>query len=130
VHPRPVRIVERLEQDHLVAHVAERLDRREDQLRRPAADDHLRVRVVVDTFAPGDILRDAGVQGGDTGHAAVLIVAGAERADRRFLEEVGAVLVGEALGEVDGAVLLGEAGHLGEDGGAVAGEAAGEGGDG
>ena len=40
----------------------------------------------------------------------------ADRVDRRLLRELGTVEVGEALREVDRAVLVGEARHLGEDG--------------
>src|SRR5690606_12251949 len=66
------------------------------------------------------VLGDRPVELGDSVGPTVLVVAGTDRVDRRALDELGAVEVGEALAEVDGLVSDREAGHLGEDRGAEA----------
>jgi hypothetical protein len=66
------------------------------------------------------VLGDRGVERGQAEHAAVLVVTVLHGANGGLLDEVGAVEVGKALAEIDGAVLDRETGHLREDGGAEA----------
>ena len=112
---RLVGVVVRLEEDDLVARVADALDRREDRLGRARGHRDLRVGRVVEPPVAPVLRREGPVELGIAGHARVLAVARPDRGDRRLLRELRPVEVRKALGEIDRAVLVRQARHLGED---------------
>ena len=65
---------------------------------------------------------DGLAQGRDAGHRRVLVLALAHGAVQRLDQALGHGEIGEALAQVDGAVLDGELRHHGEDGGADLGQ--------
>jgi hypothetical protein len=109
---RAVVLVERLEDDHLVAGIDDPEQAGDHRLGRSAADRHLRVGVDRHAVAPRPVAGDGLAQdAGAPGHRILVHVAVDGPAGGRLdLGRRGEV--GEALREVDGAVALGEAGHL------------------
>ena len=122
LHRRHVAVVRRLEDDDLVAGMRERLDGREDRLRRAGRHGDLVDRVVAAPVQPQDLGRDRLAQRRHARHRRILVVPGAHRrgdeVDQRRVDRI----VGKALAEVDGAVLLGERRHHAEDRGARGGQ--------
>ena len=112
-----VRVVVRLEADHLVARLAEREDAGGDRLGGARGHHDLAVRVVLQAPEPALVGGDGRAQRRDARARRVLVVAGAQRLGGRGQHLRRAVGVGEALAEVDRAGTHGERGHLGEDGG-------------
>ena len=125
---RRVGVVVRLERHDLVAHVDEREDGRRERLGGAGRDEHLGCRVDVDAVEPSLVRGDRLAQHGHADAGRVLVHAVGDRLTGGLEHLGGAVLVGEALAEVDGAGAGGQGAHLGEDRGgdrAVGGEQAG-----
>ena len=118
---RGVGVVVRLEGDDVAPGLAQREQRRGDGLGGARGDEHLGVGVVLERpyhFAWCAAIACA--QLGDAEPGRVLVVTGADGGDRGVEHLGGAVLVGEALAQVDRAGGDGQRRHLGEDRGAEA----------
>ncbi len=96
-----VLVVERLEGEHLVALVDEGEHGRGDRLGRAGGDQHLAVRVETDSVEAPLVLGDGRAQRGDAGRRRVLVDARGDRRTRGLEHLGGAVVVGEALAQVD-----------------------------
>ncbi|CVN05269.1 Uncharacterised protein [Streptococcus pneumoniae] len=118
-----VRVVERLDRDDLVARAHERQDRRGDALGGTRGDHGLRGGVLRHAPVAPAVLRDGLPQHGVARAGGVLVGARQHGVGRQAQQRVGAVGVGEALAEVHGPVLDGEARHRLEHGGHGAGVA-------
>ena len=106
---RPVVLVPGLEQHDLVAGVQQRERHRDQGLGGPAGDAHLGVGIDRPArVRPRGLLRDRGPQRGGAERHRVLVVVGVDRGARGRLQLRRAREVGEALAEVDRAVLGGE----------------------
>ena len=96
---------------------AQRQDGRGDGLGGARGDQHLAVGVPAQAVAALLVLGDRLPQRQDARAGRVLVGARGDRVRGGPCDGDGAVDVGEALAEVDGAGAGGEHGHLGEDGG-------------
>ena len=110
-----VRVVVRLQRDHLVARFDERQQRRGDGLGRTRGDQDLGGRVDLDPVVPPLVVRDRVPQLRDAAAGRVLVRAGADRADGVLEQRVRAVGVRETLAQVHRTGPDRERGHLGED---------------
>ncbi len=119
-----VAVVKGLEEHDLVARVAEAEQGGEDHFGGAAADGDAELGVVVEAVGEATAAGEGGAQLGHAGRGRVLAAARFDRGDRRPLDELGAVEIGEALRQIDGPGLVGEPGHFGEDCRAEAGELA------
>jgi hypothetical protein len=113
-----VAVVEGLDEDDLVARIQQAQQRGRDGLGGAAGDEHLGERIVGGAVQAGLALGQRRDQLGVAHGPRVLVVALTQGAHHRVYDLRRTIEVREALGEVDGAVLLGQAGHLAEDGGA------------
>ena len=110
-----VRVVERLQGDHLVAGVDERQDRRGQGLGGAGGDQDLGIGVVAQAVMPSGVVGDRGPQRRDPAARRVLVDSGRDRRLRLLQHEVGPVAVRETLAEVDRLRLDGQCRHLRED---------------
>jgi hypothetical protein len=116
---RRVRVVVRLQRDHLVARLQQGQQRGGDGLGGARGDQHLGVGVAGQPVEALLVFGDGGTQFGDARAGRVLVAAAvAQGAHRGLAHLFGAVGVGKALAQVDGTGTHGEGGHLGEDRGA------------
>ena len=113
---RAVAVVARVEHDHLVAGADEGEHGGEDRLRRAGGDGDLARRVVAMAVERLDLGGDALAQERHAGHRRVLVEAAAHRRVDGVDQRRVAVEIGEALAEIDGAVLQRQRRHHGEDG--------------
>ena len=113
-----VGVVERLEEHDLIAGVDQSEHGRGEGLGGPAGDGDFAVGVRIQTdaaFAPGG---NGPSEVRHAGHRGVLVVAGPHGAEGGIVGQFRTRVVGEALGKVDGPVLVGQGGHFGKDRGA------------
>lgn len=111
-----VRVVVRLQGDHLVARLHQREQRGGDRLGGARRDEDLGVRVVRQTVEAPLVRGDGRTQFGYAGARRVLIAAPvAQRPDRGLPDLLGAVGVGETLAEVDRSGPYRQRRHLRED---------------
>lgn len=111
-----VRVVERLEGDHLVARLQQGEHRGGDGLRGPRGDQHLRVGVETDAVEAPLVVGDRRAEFRDARTRRVLVAAAvAQRPDRRLADFRRAVGVRETLPQIDRAGGRGQRGHLRED---------------
>jgi hypothetical protein len=110
-----VEIIEGLEDDHLVARIDQGQDGVEQGLGGAAGDGDLGLRIDGVAVARLEVGGDGMAQAGQPGGGRVLVAVTGDGPRRGLLDEGGRGEVGEALAEVDRAVLDGQAGHLGED---------------
>ena len=112
----PVVLVERLEDDDLVARVEDREHRGDHPLGRAAGDRDLGLRVGLPArVGPGGLRRDRVAQRLRTPRDRVLVDVGEDGVGGSLLELVGCGEVGEALREADRAVRDRKAVHLADD---------------
>jgi hypothetical protein len=114
-HGGGVRVVVRLDQDHLVAGLDQRQQRGRDRLGGTDGHQDLGVRVVREPV-PRTVRGDGAAQHRHAGAGRVLVHARPDRRLGRREHRRRAIGVGEALTEVDGVVLHGQRRHLREDG--------------
>ena len=110
-----VRVVIGLEDDDLVADLAQREDRCRDGLGRADRHQDLGVRVIRESVPRFAMRRNRLSQWGKSGAGRVLVEPAADRFHRLLEHRVGSVGVGEPLAEIHRARLLRESRHLGED---------------
>ena len=107
----PVILIKRLKNDDFLTRVHDGKEGRGHGFGRAASDCDLR-HWIDGQVVPILILRGQGVpQAGRAPGDGVLVDVVPDRASRRFFQDVGAGEVGEALREIDGLVLVGEARH-------------------
>ena len=112
---KDVAVVDRLDDDHLVARAHDREHRGEDRLRGAGGHGDLGVGVVATSVEAFDLGGDRLAQRRYPGHRRVLVQSSPHRVGDRVDQFRVAVEVGEALPQVDRAALGGEGGHHGED---------------
>ena len=112
---RRVGIVERLEQNDLIARLKQREHAVDDRFGCAASHHHIAFGVVGQSTGPLETIDDCLGQFGKPRHAGVLSASIADRLDRCFLEELRTVEVGCALTEVERVVLDRQRGHFSED---------------
>jgi len=115
---RRVAVVAGLQHDDLVARSHGAQHGRQDALRGASGDGDLGVGVVLAPVQPRDLLGDGLPQCRHAGHRRVLVVARPHGGSHVFQQGRVAREVRETLAEIDGAVLLRQRRHRGEDGGA------------
>jgi hypothetical protein len=123
-----VAVVAGLEHDHLVARVHTGQHGGQDGLRGAGGDGDLAAGVVAAAVQLLDLGRHPFAQGRHAGHRRVLVVALGHGGVHVFQQLGVAREIGEPLAEVDGAHLLRQRRHHGEDGGAHLRQAASDGG--
>ena len=114
-HVGGVGVVERFEQHHLVARIDQRLHRREQRLGGPHRDQQLRGRVERAPDPRAQLERRLLEQRRRPRERGVLLIP-ADAVGQRLERRARRVEVGEALPQVDGAVLARELAVGGEDG--------------
>ncbi len=115
-HARGIGVVVRLEHhDLVVGAVDQGEERRGEGLRSADGHEHLARGIELDPVEPPLVLGDRLEQIGETATRGVLVDAVGDGAAGGLQDGLGAVLVGEALPEVERARGGGERGHLGED---------------
>ena len=112
---RHVGVVRRLEDDDFIPGVHQGRDGAEERLRGAGGHRDLGCRIVAPAVEPLDLVRERLAQRQDTRHRAVLVVALAHLLRHRINQAGSAVEVRKPLREVDGAGVVGERGHHGED---------------
>ena len=111
-HVRPVILVERLEDDHLVARIDHGQHRRDHRLGRAAGHRHLAVGVADDAVIALRLGRDRGAQLGLAEGDRVLVQVGVDGRDGSVLERPRGFEIGKALREVEAADRVADARHL------------------
>jgi hypothetical protein len=106
--PGRVGVVVGLEAHDVVARLADAQQRRGDRLRGAEGHLHLRLRVELDPVEPALVAGDRLAQRRHARQRRVLVAAVADRRARGLEQRLRAVLVREALAEVDRARALGE----------------------
>ena len=122
LHRRSVAVVGRVHDDHLITGMHHRGDGREDGLGATGRDGDLGGRIVLHLVKPFHLVGQRLQQGGQPRHGCVLVMTGTH-GGMHTVRQLGVDRkVGEALTEVDGADLVGQAAHHREDGGADVGK--------
>ena len=111
----PVVLVERLEDDHLVARVDDRRHRRHHRFGRAAADRDLLVGDHLDAVAAGERLRDRLAKRARAPRDRVLVDVGVDGGAGGLLDRSRRRKIGKALREVDAAVRFAQPRHLADD---------------
>jgi hypothetical protein len=111
LHQREVRVVERLEQHHLVARLDQRHQRASDRLGRAGGDHDLAVGVEVEILPMLVVRGDRLAQLGQPHHRRILVPAVDDRVGRLCQHIFGKRAIGKTLPQVDGVVLAREPRH-------------------
>ena len=112
---RAVVLVERLEDDDLVARIHEGQQRRDHRFGRAAGHGDLRLRIHGHAVPLGVLPRQRLTEPSRAPGDRVLIDVVVNGARRGFLENLGRRKVGEPLRQVDGSMLRGQTGHATDD---------------
>ena len=115
LHRRLVAVVARIEHDHFVAAVDNRLNRAENRLGGAGRDRHFAVGIDIDAIAAGDLRRNLLTQRRQAGHRRILVVATGNMPADRIAQGLRAIEIGKTLGQVDRPGLRRELRHLRED---------------
>ncbi|MEJ0044514.1 MAG: hypothetical protein WDM81_20855 [Rhizomicrobium sp.] len=113
---RTVGVIGRLDQHDLVALPHQAHDRGGQRLGGAGRDQHLRLRIEVQAMEPLGMAGDGAAQLHPALHRRILVRPFDQRARRSLAHGERAVLVREALAEIDRAVLHRQGRHVGEDG--------------
>ena len=113
---RPVVLVKRLEQDHFVARVDHRQERRNHPLRGAATDRDFTLRVELHAVGAGVLGGDGVAQRLGAPGDGVLVDVRADGFRRGLLERFGSREIGESLSQVDGPMAHRQAGHFADYG--------------
>ena len=112
----PVVFVERLEQDHLVARVEHGQQGGDHAFGGAAADRDFALGIEFQAIGAPVLGGDGVAEGLGAPGDGVLIDVGGDGVGRGALQRGGRGEIGKALGQVDGAVAEGQAGHFADDG--------------
>jgi hypothetical protein len=119
---RLVRIVRRVEHDDFVTRPHHGGDGVENRFRRATRDGDFAFGIQPRAVRGFDVACDRLAQPRHARHRGVLILSTPGVTSERFEQRLGRIVVGKSLPEVHGAVLLGQARHHRENGGAHLGE--------
>src|SRR5208282_2344084 len=111
-HVGAVVLVERLEDDHLVAGIYHRQHARDHGLGRTAGDGDVAIGVAFDSIVGADLVGDRAPQIGRAVRDRVLVVILVDRALGGLFELARGRTIGKALGQIDGAGRERPTGHL------------------
>ncbi len=112
---RPVVFVERLEDNDLIARIADGKERGDHRLGRAATDRHFGSRIKRQALESLILPRDGLAQALGAPGDRILIDVGGDRLARGFLDLVGRTEIGKSLSEVHRIVANRLAGHLPDD---------------
>jgi len=113
---RHVGVIDRVEDDHLVAGMNQRGNRGEQGLGRAGGDGDFAVDIVAGAIQRLDLGRDGGAQFGHAGERRVLVAAGEHVAMHGVEQRRLGLEIGKALRQVHRAAIGSELGHHGENG--------------
>ena len=109
-------LIERLEDDHLVAWIDHREHGRDHRLGRAAGHGDVAIGIAFEPIVRARLVGDRAAEVGRAVRDRVLVIVFVDRALGRLLEFRGRRKIGKSLGQVDGATSERAPGHLADDG--------------